>query len=178
MQFSEFKQKFISNRISKAQLDVVVPRYLKGNNELVNELILETYAVNSGDRDHSLSGWILTHYFEKYAESYLDHEPAIIKAFLKCKNSSERRSLGRIVAEQGHSETFDEDLLEFIFERIQDANEAIAVKAHCIAIGVKLVKRFDELKGEFLDVLDSQLHYASAGIKYRIKRARTQLGVN
>ncbi|MCB0736227.1 MAG: hypothetical protein KDC92_01845 [Bacteroidetes bacterium] len=175
MQFSEFKQKFISNRISKAQLNKVVPRYLGKDNELIVELILETYEPNSSPREHNLAGWILTHYFEQYPTKYLEHEQALIKAFKLCEQSSERRSLARIIAEQGHTEKHDESLLEFVFERIQDSNEAIAVKAHCITIGVKLVKRFGELKHEFFDILDSQLSTASSGIQYRIKKAKTQL---
>ena len=108
------------------------------------------------------SSWILAHVADNHFDILKNYHTRIIDAFLDCNEGSTQRNLGNVLQRFPKSEYRDGELLDKLFQFLQDSDTKVALKVYAMNLIFTFLKDFPELKGEFQTVIEAGLSKESA----------------
>jgi hypothetical protein len=127
--------------------------------------------LNGDYRTMQCAGWPLSHCVERnpalvypYLEEMIDLMPR------KDVHDAVRRNVARMLQYVDVPEDLKGKVYDLCVERIDDASEAIAVRAFAMAVATRIVKDERDLMGELKLVVEKHLPYATAAFRSRARR--------
>lgn len=121
------------------------------------------------------SSWLLIHIAEKHPERFLPYHQQLIDQFLILKDPSAQRNLANCLTKL-HSTTYREgELLDALFNQLIDSNSKVAVKVYAMYLIVDFIKKFPELKSEFVAIIEKNLVHESPAYHAAARKVMKQL---
>lgn len=153
---------------SKAQTRKVAA-YIGNDKKKFKELI--DFLLANEDLIAQRAAWAVRECFQAFPHLIVPYIPILIKHLKKDVHDAVKRNILAILSEV---EIQDEDnlgtLTDICFKLLQNAQEPVAVRVHCMSVLYNTIKVYPELKEELLLIIKEQLPYESAGYTSRAKK--------
>ncbi len=162
----------VNNTMSK-ELGQGLVYYFAENPDKIPEF-LEYIASNNG-KGSSRSAWVLTHIWDKFPHLLHPYISDIIQILTQPVSEGTQRSIIRILQYSELPEEEDGFLVEYLFSKLIDPKQAIAIRAFSIAVLGRLVQKYPDLHSEFKLCLEALIPNASSGLKNRATKYLKQL---
>ncbi len=138
----------------------------------IQELI--NYIESNDGKGSSRSAWVLTHIWDRFPALLHPYIPLLIQIIEQPVSEAIQRSIIRILQYSELPESHHGFLVDYLFLKITDPQQAIAVRAFSIAVLARLVKLYPDLQAEFKLCLEELIPNASSGLKNRAKNYLNQ----
>lgn len=116
------------------------------------------------------ASWPLTFIGQKKPQLFKPYTKKMVDLLDNPLHNAVARNTLRIFEDCEIPEAVEGQLLEKCFEYINNPKEATAIRAFAITVGAKIVRKYPDLKHEFVSTLEDFLPYGKASFKYRARK--------
>ena len=124
------------------------------------------------------SSWLLSHVAENHREFLLPFHQDLILVFLKCTDHSTQRNLGNTLLKLPETNYKSDEMLERLFNFLQNSDTKVALKAYAMYLLIPLVKPYPELIRELKLVINSRVELESKAYLGAVKKVEKMLDNN
>jgi hypothetical protein len=158
----------LQNNYSKTNQDFIIQSVIDYN-EKIEELMICFF--DSNLRICQRSANVVSKISKKNSELFLPFIPRMLQALNDPIHSAITRNIVRVWQTIDIPEEYLGEIFDKCMSYINDPKKAIAVRAFSIEICSNICKKYPELKGELIEILNLHYEAGSSGIKHKIKKS-------
>jgi hypothetical protein len=121
------------------------------------------------------SSWLLSHVAENHLDKLLPFHNKLIDVFLNCADPSAQRNLANTLLKFPETAYKSGEMMDCLFQFLQDSNTKVALKAYAMYLLVPLVKPYPELRRELKLLLNSRIDLESRAYLGAVKKVENML---
>jgi len=147
----------------KAVLKII--EELQYNTEAIDQIY--TLTKHSNIKIKWRAAWVFEHLYFLKKDDLQHYLPDIIERLPNEVSDGNKRHFSKIISFSDVNNMINGDFINTCFNWLMSENIPVAVKAHCMQILYNVCKEYPDLKGELIEVIESQIDNNSAGFKSR-----------